>query len=73
MARNPKRLGAFGTILTTVLILALIAATAFVIYLCVDLVNQKPDYSISTEDAVTLPTDAATTPPETTEATEAAE
>lgn len=70
MARNPKRLGVFGTILTTVLILALIAATAFVIYLCVDLVNQKPDYSISTEDAVTLPTDAATTPPETTEATE---
>lgn len=69
MARNPKRVGALGTIIATLLILALIAATAYVIYLCIGLTNMEPQISAPQEQVVTLPTEAPTLPPETTEAT----
>ena len=63
MARNPKRLGGLTTVLFTLLILAIIAATGFVIYLCIDLVNQ---------DVATMPTgEAVMLPAESTAATEA--
>ena len=63
MARNPKHLGGLSTVLVTILILALIAATGFVIYLCLDLVNQEPA-TLPTNESVALPT-------EVTEITEA--
>ena len=56
MSRNPKRLGVGATVIVTLLILALIAATAYVFWLCVDLVNVKTDTQISTESSVALPT-----------------
>lgn len=62
MSRNPKRLGVFGTVFITLVILALIAATGFVVYLCVDLVNKEPEQTVSTEDSITLPTEATTAP-----------
>lgn len=64
MARSPKRLGAFATVLITFLILALIAATGFVIWLCIDLVNREPAQTAPTIDTtLVLPTE--TTPEET--------
>ena len=77
MSREPKRLGALGTVIMVLVILAIIAATGFVIWQCVDLVNQAPENSVSTDQAVELPTEAAdpteemptetTVPPTTTE------
>lgn len=63
MAREPKRLGTGATIVITLLILALIAATCFVVWLCIDLVNQDTGVTLATEPSVALPTSA-------TEATE---
>lgn len=42
MSRDPRRIGGFATFLITLLILAIIAATGFVVWLCVDMVNQAP-------------------------------
>ncbi len=76
MSREPKRLGALGTVITVLLILGIIAATGFVAWLCIDMVNQTPENSVSTDQAVELPTEAAdpteempteTTVPPTTE------
>ena len=78
MSREPKRLGALGTVITVLVILAIIAATGFVAWLCIDMVNQTPEHSLSTDQAVQLPTEAAdpteempttetTVPPTTTE------
>ncbi len=72
MARNPKRLGALGTVIATVLILAIIAATGYVIFLCVDMVNREPE-TTNPGLSVVLPTTAAEateepTVPPTTEA-----
>ena len=78
MARNPKRLGAGATAIVTLVILALIAATGYLVWLCIDLVNvdsvpTQPDASIvlpsSTEAAETpeMPTEEETVPPTTTE------
>lgn len=68
MSRNPKRVGVGTTVLFTLLILALIAATGFVIWMCIDLVNVAPDNTVSTEDSIVLPTDTPTeAPPETTQ------
>ena len=68
MSHNPKRVGGFTAVLITLLILALIAATGFVIWLCIDLVNMEPGQTVSTEQTVALPTGAATeaVPTETT-------
>ena len=75
MSREPKRLGGIGTVVTVLLILGLIAATGFLVWLCIDMVNLTPENSQSTEQSVALPTDAAeateapteTTVPPTTE------
>ena len=67
MSQNPKRGKTLVIVLLTLLILAMIAATVFVIYLCMDLVN-KEGSTISTENAVVLPssaTEATTEPTET--------
>lgn len=64
MAKNPRHSNTGIKVILILLILAMIAATGFVIWLCIDLVNQSPDASISTDIPITLPTDAV---PETTE------
>ena len=70
MSREPKRLGALGTVIMVLVILGIIAATGFVVWLCIDMVNLEPENSVSTEQAVELPTDARETtmemPTETT-------
>ena len=76
MSREPKRLGGLGTLIMVLVILGLIAATGFVVWLCIDMVNMAPENSVSTE-AVELPTEATvptseaptetTVPPTTTE------
>ena len=76
MSREPKRLGALGTVIMVLLILGLIAATGFLVWLCIDMVNLKPDNAPSMEATVALPTESAdsteapvetTVPPTTTE------
>lgn len=77
MSREPKRLGALGTVIMVLVILGIIAATGFVAWLCIDMVNQVPENSQSTDQAVQLPTETAeptvemptetTVPPTTTE------
>ena len=77
MSREPKRLGVLGTVITVLVILGILAATGFVVWLCIDLVNQAPDNTVSTEHSVALPTDVqeptaempteTTVPPTTTE------
>lgn len=68
MSDKPKRGRTATVVVLTLLILAMIAATAYVIYLCIDLVNQEPDAGISTEQTIALPT-GATTEPAPTETT----
>ena len=63
MSREPRRIGGFATFLITLVILALIAASGYVIWLCMDLVNMEPEQA-DTNSSVELPMDA-------TEATEA--
>jgi len=66
MSREPRRIGGFATFLIVLLILALIAATGFVIWLCIDMVNQEPVQSGPTS-SVELPTETAgEAPTETT-------
>lgn len=76
MSREPKRLGALGTVIITALILALIAATGLLVWLCIDMVNKDPENAVSADQSVALPTDEAvpttempteTTVPPTTE------
>ena len=57
MSREPKRLGALGTVITVLLILGIIAATGFVVWLCIDMANQDPAHLQSTEQSVQLPTE----------------
>ena len=59
MSREPKRLGALGTVIMVLVILGIIAATGFVAWLCIDMVNQVPENSQSTDQAVQLPTETA--------------
>ena len=80
MSREPKRLGALGTVIMVLIILGLIAAIGFVAWLCYDMVNLAPENTVSTE-SVELPGDVtastteapteapteATVPPTTTE------
>ncbi len=68
MSRNPKRLGGAATAVVTLLILALVAASGFMLYLCVDMVN-SPVETVASEPSVALPaevTQATTAPTETT-------
>lgn len=76
MARNPRRVGIGTTVLITILILALIAATGFVIWLCIDMVNMESDHTTPADTSVVLPTaetkvtepvQEETVPPTTTE------
>ena len=55
MSREPKRLGALGTAIVVLVILGIIAATGFVVWLCVDMVNKTPDNTLSTDESVALP------------------
>lgn len=75
MSREPRRIGGFATFLITLLILSLIAASGFVVWLCIDMVNQEPEQTLP-DSAVELPTEASeatqaptetTVPPTTTE------
>ncbi len=77
MARNPKRLGAGATAIAVLVILALIAATGYLIWLCIDLVNTdaiptQPEASVvlpnvteAPEDPAAVPTEEETVPPTT--------
>ena len=67
MSREPKRLGVLGAVISVLLILALVAATGFIVYLCVDMVNAEPDAPHQME-VIEMPTEAPTeaAPTETT-------
>lgn len=66
MARNPKRLGIGATVVFTLIILAMIAATGFVVWRCIDLVNLDSDVSTPPDTSVVLPTSATEEVPEET-------
>lgn len=71
MSRNPPRGSSTVRVVLILLILALIAATALVVWMCVDLVNtstvQVPtEAPVVTLPVSTRPTEAETEPPETT-------
>lgn len=65
MSHNPKRIGGVATVIVTLLILAMIAVTGFVIWKCIDMVNVDPAETTK-ETEVVLPTAETTLPPETT-------
>ena len=79
MSREPKRLGALGTVIVVLLMLGIIAATGFLVWLCIDMVNMVPETVQSTEQSVALPKETqaqeptlevpteTTVPPTTTE------
>ena len=77
MSREPKRLGALGTVIMVLVILGIIAATGFVVWLCIDMVNLEPENAPSTDQSVVMPTESqtpttempteTTVPPTTTE------
>ena len=72
MAREPKRFGTVGTIVSTMLIVLLISAIAMVVWMCIDLVN-APAAEPQVEQSVSLPNvqpPEETTVASTTEATE---
>ncbi|MBO7252176.1 MAG: CapA family protein [Oscillospiraceae bacterium] len=68
--KNPSNHTGLKVVLI-LLILVMIAATGFMVWLCIDLVNKTPEPELSTSPAVVLPTEAPTTateetlPPET--------
>ena len=74
MSREPKRLGAVGTVIAVLLILGIVAATGFLAWQCIDMVNKVPENTQSTNQSVALPgaveTPTQEMPPETTVATE---
>ena len=77
MSREPKRLGVLGTVIMLLVILGIIAATGFVVWKCIDMVNLKPENAPSAEQSVAMPTETqvpttempteTTVPPTTTE------
>ena len=70
MSQNPKRSNTAVIAVLTVIILLMIAATAFLIYLSVDLVNKEPEQKPSQSSSLTLPQTPSTAPaPTETEAT----
>ena len=58
MSREPKRLGALGTVIAVLLILGLLAAAGFLAWLCYDMVNLVPENVQATDQSVALPTEA---------------
>ena len=71
MSKNPKRCNTALIVVLTVLIVLMIAATAFLIYLSINLVNKEADVT-PTGNAVQLPHTTETKPaPTETEETEA--
>ena len=58
MSREPKRLGALGTVIMVLVILGIIAATGFVVWLCIDMVNLQPENAPSTDQSVVMPTES---------------
>ena len=70
MSQNPKRSNTAVIAVLTVIILLMIAATAFLIYLSMDLVNKEPEQKPSQSSSLTLPQTPSTAPaPTETEAT----
>ena len=70
MSQNPKCSNTAVIAVLTVIILLMIAATAFLIYLSVDLVNKEPEQKPSQSSSLTLPQTPSTAPaPTETEAT----
>lgn len=68
MSRNPNRSGGAVKVLLILLIVLLIAATAGMIWLCIDLVNSPaPQTQVTQPQQQVLPTQAPTLPPPTTE------
>nr|MBQ8244506.1 CapA family protein [Oscillospiraceae bacterium] len=70
MAHNPKRVGTGATILITLLILAMIAATGFLIWMCIDLANQDAGHTQPADTSIALPqagTESTEAQPEETE------
>ena len=69
MSRNPRRVGTGATIVITLLICAMIAATGFVFWLCYDLANQDSLQTLPADTSVARPTATEgaeeTLPPET--------
>ena len=68
MSRNPKRLGVGATIVISLVILALIAASGYVFWLCFDLVNQDTGITTPTDSSVALPSATTEAVPAETEA-----
>lgn len=70
MSQKPKGSHSALTVVLTVLIVLMLAATAFLIYLCIDLVNKEADVKPSQDSSLVLPTQPSqpetTTVPETT-------
>ena len=62
MSREPKRLGALGTVIALLVILGILAATGFLVWLCVDMVNKTPDNTLSTDQSVQLPLETGDIP-----------
>lgn len=67
MSRNQKSGGGLAKALLIVLILLLIAATVFLIWLCIDMVNTQPQQIQTPQVTIELPTEVTTQPLETTE------
>lgn len=69
MSRNPRRMGGLGTFVAILLILAIIAATGYVVWLCVDLVNKEaptvPTNTVALPTEEAAPTTETTVPPTT--------
>ncbi len=65
MSRNPRRVSGLTTFLVTLLILALIAASGCMIWLCIDLTNQEP-VQTQPQHTVALPQETTAAPTETT-------
>ena len=70
MSKKPYRSYTGLKVVLILLILIMIAATAFVVWLCFDLTNKNPQPSVSEKPGIQLPVETqATVPPATTEAT----
>ena len=70
MSQKPKGSHSALTVVLTVLIVLMLAATVFLVYLCIDLVNKEADVKPSQDSSLVLPTQPSqpetTTVPETT-------
>ena len=65
MSKNPKHGNTAVIVVLTVLIVLMVATTAFLIYLSIDLVNKEADITPTQGNTMQLPTGAATEPAQT--------